>query len=287
MRKMEFMNKLNYLLCSLDFDNEAKIDALKYISNYYSFISKASNEVYIDDKDDYSLIKRRPHTRLMILIYKMVALNNTYCEKGLPEEVLFDTLSDVTLRQRMYLKQYGKLGLSDEDIMWLKHIYKLNIFKLGSLQFEIASMKCLTRKGLMYSDEILKKLPQGLPILNVHIRRGVDLSKDAVDESFKTAEIFFAKHFSEYKFLAYVCESWLLYPGNKALLSPPSHILDFARRFELISESNINHMAIKYIFGKRYREKKYYPQETSLQKNALKNLHSLGVGCGVIWKKNI
>mgnify|MGYP007126827047 CR=1 FL=1 len=281
-----FIDKLAELLFRLDFDEEAKIDALKYISTHYCFISKASNKAYIRENDEYPIRKIKPHTRLMILIYKMVALRNTYYEKGLPEDVLFDTLSDVTLRQRMYLKQYGKLGLSDEDIMWLKHIYELNIFKLGSLQFEIGQMEYLTWKGLVYFDGISKKLHEGMPILNVHIRREVDLSKEAVDESFKRAEGFFTKYFPEHNFLAYTCNSWMLYSGNQRLLTSSSSILGFARRFELIGESNTNDMAIKYIFGKRYRKKKDYPQETSLQKNALNNLKHLGVGCGIIWRKN-
>ena len=281
------MDKLTILLSRLDFDEEAKIDALKYISSHYRFISKASNEAYAGENDDDPIRKRKPHTRLMILIYKMVALRDTYDEKELPQDVLFDTLSDVTLRQRMYLKQYGKLGLSDEDVMWLKHIYQLSIFKLGSLQFEIAHVKYLTWKGLVYSKEISKKLPEGVPILNVHIRRGVDLSKDAVDQSFERAERFFQKYFPKHDFVAYTCNSWMLYPGNQEVLSINSHILSFSKRFEIIGESNINDMAIKYIFGKRYRKKEDYPQETSLQKNALKNLKNLGVGCGVIWRKNL
>ena len=43
-------------------------------------------------------------------------------------------------------------------------------------------------------------------------------------------------------------------------------------------------MAIKYIFGEKYIEKKEYPQETSLQVNALKNFENLGVGCGTIFR---
>lgn len=286
MEQEEFIDKLTDLLSRLDFDREAKIDALKYIPAHYHFISKVSDEAYIGEDDECPIRKRKPHTRLMILIYKMVALKNAYEEKGLSDDVLFDTLSDVTIRQRMYLKQYGRLGLSDEDIMWLKRIYQLDIFKLGSLQFEIAHMEYLTWKGLVYFDGTSKKLPEGMPVLNVHIRRGVDFSKDAVDKSFERAEGFFTKYFPDHDFQAYTCSSWMLYSGNRAVLPPSSHILNFAGRFELIGESNRNDMPIKYIFAKRHRKAKDYPQETTLQKNALLNLKKLGVGCGVIWRKD-
>jgi hypothetical protein len=282
---MEFMQKLTRLLSRLDFDIEAKHEALNYIPAHYRFISQVSEEAYTGDNDEDPIRKRKPHTRLMILIYKMAALLDAYEAKGFPDEVLLDTLSDVTLRQRMYLKQYGKLGLSDEDVMWLQHIYRLNIFKLGALQFEIAPMKYLTSKGLIYFDEFSKKLPEGAPVLNVHIRRGIDLSAEAVDQSFRRAERFFTKYYSEYDFVAYTCYSWLLYSGNQQLLPSSSRILAFAGRFDLIGESQANDMAIQYIYGKSYRAKKNYPRETSLQKNALKNMGNLGVGYGVIWKK--
>ena len=196
MKQVEFMDKLQKLLSHLDFDSQSKVEALKYISTNYSYISKASDEAYLGDNEEYSIKKRKHYTRLMISIYKMVELKNIYDEKGIWEEVLFDTLSDLTLRQRVYLKQYGKLGLNDEDIMWLKHIYDLNIFKLGSLQFEITHMEYLKWKRLVYIDEALKKLPQGESILNIHIRRGVDLSRYEIDKSFEMVGTFFAKIFS-------------------------------------------------------------------------------------------
>ena len=286
MKRLAFIDKLTILLSQLDFDEEAKVDALNYISSHYPFISKAANEAYVSENDDDPILKRKPHTRLMILIYKIVSLKDTYDENKWPQDVLFDTLSDVTLRQRMYFKRYGKLGLSDEDATWLKHIYQRNIFKLGSLQFEIAYMKYLTWKGLVYSKEFSKKLPEGVPILNIHIRAGVALSRDAVDQSFEKAESFFQKYFPHHDFVAYICNSWMLYPGNREVLSTDSNILVFSNRFEIIGESHVNDMAIKYIFGKRYRKREDFPQETSLQKNALKNIRRLGVGCGVIWRND-
>lgn len=190
MKQVGFMDILSELLLNLDFDEQAKVEALKYISTNYSYISKVSDEAYLGDNEEYSIKKINRYTRLMILIYKMVKLKNIYDEKGLPEEVFYDTLSDVTLRQRLYLKEHGKLGLNDEDIMWLKHIYELNIFKLGSLQFEVAHMEYLTWKGLVYFNEDFKKLPEGKPILNVHIRGEVDLSKDEIDKSFESRNLF-------------------------------------------------------------------------------------------------
>ncbi|AHM57893.1 carbohydrate ABC transporter substrate-bindin g protein, CUT1 family (plasmid) [Peptoclostridium acidaminophilum DSM 3953] len=285
MTKNEFMFKLNSILSQLDFDVEAKHDALKYIPAHYGYISKAAKEAYILDDDSDPIKKRKPHTKLMILIFKMVELSDTYKEKGLPENVILDTLSDVTLRQRLYKMMHGKLGLSDEDIMWLKRIYQLKIFKLGALQFEITDMKYVKWKGIKYIEGVSELIPEGVPTLNVHIRRGVDFSRDAVDSSFQRAESFFAEHFPGHDFVAYTCNSWMLYPGNEAFLAPTSNILDFAARFQLIGEATDKDMAIKYIYFKRYRYKKDYPQETSLQRKVLGSFNKLGAGCGIIWRE--
>lgn len=286
MKQEIFMEKLTMILSNLDFDEKAKQEALRYIPLRYDFISKVSNDCYKGEFENDLITSRKHYTRLMILIYKIVKLMDMYNEKGLPLKVMFDTLSDLTLRQKMYYEKCGKLGLNDEDIMWLRHIYRLEIFKLGSLQFEITHMNPLTWKGITYYDDAFKKVPIGTEILNVHIRKGVDFSKEAVNKSFDMAEEFFSKYFPNHNFKAYTCNSWMLYPRNSEVLSETSNILDFAKRFEIIGETNNTEFTLKFIFGGRYRSKKDYPSETSLQRNALKNINSLGAGCGILLISN-
>ena len=271
----------------LEFDDAAKLETLSYIDANYRFLARAWKMIYTndDDADNEYILKRRPHTRLMILICKTVFLETIYKEKGLPREVMLDTLSDLTLRQRLYRNRNGKLGLNEEDVLWLKHIYRLNIFKLGSLQFEKAKMKYLPWKGLVYREDVAQIVPEGVPILDVHIRRGVDFSPESVDRSFAWAEQFFTKHFPEHHFKAYTCNSWMLYSGNSKILPPSSNILNFANRFMLIAKSKDKSMAVTFIYGKRFRAKRDYPQTTRLQKCALQNMGNLGVGCGLIWRE--
>ena len=171
------------------------------------------------------------------------------------------------------------------DVLWLKHIYHLKIFKLGSLQFKMAKMESLAWKGLGYREDCAQIISEGTPILNVHIRKGVDFSPKSVDISFARAEHFFPRHFPGHHFKAYICNSWLLYSGNSKFLPPSSNIMNFASRFLLIAESNDKSMALTFIYGKRFRAKRAYPQTTSLQKSALRNMGNLGIGCGLIWRK--
>ncbi len=282
MNKEYFMRKLKCLLTKLDFDDDVKVEALNYISNEYTIISKMAEKA-MEDWENYLINLKNPYTGFMILIYKIVDLDVMYKEKELPEDVFLDTLSDLILRQKMYFKQYNQLGLSEEDMCWLKHIYYLNIFKLGALQYEIANMSYLECPDDIGLDETKKRLPEGSPIFKIHIRRNVDLSEEEVDKSFDLSKQFFKTYYPEYEYLAYTCNSWMLYSKNSLLLSPQSNILNFSNRFELICETQRKDMAIKYIFGRDYENIEDYPQETSLQRNALKHLDILGVGYGVIY----
>ena len=286
MDKKHFIKKLSEILGELDFTEGIEDGILVYISDNYSLISDLADKACKKDWDYYLIKKENSHIAFMVLVYKIVDLEMTYKSKKLPRDVLIDTLSDLTLRQKIYYQEHKKLGLAEEDIAWLKHIYYLDIFKLGSLQYEVAKMDysdCPKDKSL---EGISKGLPAGSNILKVHIRRGVDLSKKEVDKSFKLSKEFF-KIYYPYDYIAYTCFSWMLYSKNNLMLSSESRILKFAKRFELFCEIKRRDMAIKYIFGREYEDIKDYSTDTSLQRNAIKNFDNLGVGYGVIYRDEI
>ena len=144
MDKKCFSERLELLLKEVDFKPAVKTEALDYICKNYKYISqtyKAKSKV-------------GPYDELMILIYRMVDLDKIYSEKALPKSVMVDTLSDLTLRQGMYFDKYKKLGLTEEDKSWLEHIYDLEIFKLGSLQYELAQMTYIDYPDPIKSEKI-------------------------------------------------------------------------------------------------------------------------------------
>lgn len=282
MNKKYFTEQLKSILKKLDFSQEIKIEAIDHISKEYIIISKMSQEV-MKDWDNYLINMKNPYNSLMILIYKIVELDELYKSKKIPQDIMIDTLSDLILRQQIYYEEHGELGLTEEDMCWLKHIYYLNIFKLGSLQYELATMSYKHWPKDKDLSEIKQRLPEGSKILRVHIRRGVNLSKDHVDESFDFSKKFFKTYYPDYDYVAYTCSSWMLYSKNSELFSSDSNILNFASRFEVICETMRRDMSIKYIFGKEYENIEDYPKQTSLQRKVLKNFNNLGVGYGVIY----
>lgn len=230
---------------------------------------------------DWSMPSLQPNTRLAILLSAVPGAVRSYAERGIPRDVLIDTLSDLVVRQELYQVEHGRPGLAREDADWLKFIFRLTIFKLGSLQYQIAPFRLFEWKGFAH-DVAAAPLPLGTPVLDIHIRRGVDLRPQEVDRSFELSRSFFSEHFSDVRYRAYTCNSWMLYPGNQRLLPANSNILSLARRFDVYAVSADPGMALTYIYGKRYRSNADYPQRTLLQRRAIADRAALGVGCGIL-----
>lgn len=259
-----------------------------YASNHLSMVEIAAKEAYEGEIPNFKLCKRKPFTRLVVVCYKLVDLNQRYLNRGIPDQIFVDTIQDVKLRQELYFHKTGTVGLSKEDVVWFRHLFNMHIFKLKGLQFQLFHMTYLDQETIgeeymIFGKDQKEKLPAGTSVINVHVQRFADISSETCDQSFSAALEFFHKFFPEHRFKAFICYSWLLFSGNQSLMGKQSNILKFAQRFKIISEVNDNTEAIYNIYGKRYRRKADYPIKTSLQKNALSKLNYLGYSCGVIY----
>ncbi len=74
---------------------------------------------------------------VLTLLGGLPALQSLYRERGIPESVFVDTLSDLELWMRVYHKRHGVWGL--RELEWLWRHFTGRVFKLGRLQFEIKS----------------------------------------------------------------------------------------------------------------------------------------------------
>ncbi len=159
---------------------------------------------------------------------------------------------------------------------------------MGVLQYQMFKMFYLEQgkdgsEMFIISETQKERLPAGVPVLNVHIQEGADLSPELVAASLQTAKEFFSRYFPDTRFKALICYSWLLHSGLKDLLPSDSRIIQFAKNFEIISEINDDTQAVERIFGKRFRRKADYPQQTRLQRGALRDRSKLGYALGVIY----
>lgn len=279
--------ELENILLLLKMDAVVNEVIRKYVEKTQE-IEELVAKAYEGEIPDFNIAKRKPHVRLAIVCYKLINLQKEYVLKGIEGSVFQSTIDDITLRQNIYWRKTGKVGLSRDDVIWFRHIFAMKIFKLGELQFQIFDMLYLDEETIgeeymMFSKEQKLRLPSKTPVINVHIQKKANLEPNKIDESFQLAQQFFENYFPEHKYKGFLCYSWLMYPENKKLLSTDSKILKFASRFTIISQIQDTEEAIERIFGKRYRAKDNYPQITSLQREALFNLKLLGYACGIIY----
>lgn len=275
-------------LAVLELDEIAKAEVRAFVGRNAERMEALANEAYQGELPDFPICELKPLSRLAVLIWKLEEIRQKYQAAGVEWQVFEDSASDIALRVRIYFEKTGKVGLSKDDCVWLRHLVNGQIFKLGVLQFQTFQMLYLDEddKGetwFNYLDGIKERLPEGSPVLNVHIQKGADLSVEKVAESFSLARAFFRKHFSEMQIEAFVCFSWLLDPFLGRILPEGSRIVQFGSMFEVIGWAKDNNQAVERIFGKRWRKKSDFPQETSLQKAALGHLKELQYTCGIIW----
>lgn len=275
-------------LTALALGEEAEASLLGFTMRKVRRMGKLAVSVYESETHDFPICRLHPLGRLAVIIWKLAEIRRSYEALGVSAGVIDDTFSDITLRQRLYFQNTGKIGLSRADCVWLRHLANAQIFKLGVLQFQPTKMFYLENYEdgspfFVISEAQKARLPVGSSVLNVHIQTGADLKPERVAESFQMARGFFKEIFPRTCFRAMVCYSWLLHSGLQDLLPPGSRILRFAAHFEVVSETGDKRQAVERIFGKSYRRKADYPQQTNLQRAALRQPFKLGYALGVIY----
>lgn len=167
--------------------------------------------------------EQTPMWHLLHALSRCDTLQKRYEEKGIPEKILMDTLSDlVTWAENQYLV-HGTVGLSDH--LWLEGHLQMELFCLGRLQFKM-------EKAIASSE--VYGLKEGDRVIEIHIPQGAPLSADASHNSYRQAKQFFARYYPEYEYKYFVCGSWLLDFHFKDFLKESSNILKFAADFDVI-----------------------------------------------------
>ena len=221
---------------------------------------------------------------LALLAFALFCAGDTerfYDQNRIDRSVFLDTMSDIAIWCGNCQRKNNALGL--ENINWLKHHFKPDLFRLGRLQFQICKM---------YLPDYVKEdslkpfhLKCGDDVLFIHVPQGERLSYNKCRESFEYAKEFFRDHFPALNFQFGICESWLLYSKNARYMGKDSNILKFAEGFTLLGETPEPEQAIQRIWGSPQADIRDYAEKTSLQKAAkeyLKQGGSLGKGFGIV-----
>ncbi len=205
-----------------------------------------------------------------------------YQEKGIPDEIFYDTMGDISIWAKNFRDKYGYPGFG--AVNWISNHLNATLFRLGRLQFQLYRARFPKYTERTQIRQAPVKL--GKRCLYVHIPQGEKLDYDECIKSFEMSKDFFGKYFPNYKYSGYICESWLLYPGNRAVLPPESNIMKFQSLWTIVSWDIDQSQAIERIFQpKCIGDMEFYPEDTSLRRAAKKWLLSgnvLGIGFGMI-----
>ena len=251
--------------------DESVITALKsLIDNKKPSIDTLSDKCMT--KGFHILKGKSPMMALAVILKLAVDVKTKYDEAGIDEKIYYDTMSDI----KIWCEKTDNKGI--KEYMWLRNHVRFELFRLGRLQFQIYPCK---NKALPYN-----KLPfkYGDNLINIHIPEGEKLDTDKCKESFQMAKDFFVEYFPDYKYDYYICESWLMFEGNRDFMKKDSNIVKFMDMFDICYSVKIDMQAIERIYGKRKCFKKNYAENTDLQRRAKAYMlegNKLGIGIAV------
>lgn len=216
--------------------------------------------------------------KLVLVLYLRFAVDlyEKFREKGIDDQIYYDTFQDFTIWYRKCVKKYGHCGL--EEKKWLSLSLKMEIFRLGRLQFQPGELE----EDVTCGEQTWKK---GSKVLHVHISEGGTLDAALCDRSFGQAVQFFGNEYEIFD-----CYSWMLAPGLLKLVSSESNLYKFQKRFHICRVSYEFRQAEERVFGEVLEDREMYPENTSLQR-ALKQYvlqgQDIGMGYGVMLQKEI
>ncbi|ACT03879.1 acyltransferase domain-containing protein [Paenibacillus sp. JDR-2] len=244
---------------------------------------------YRMEEEEYAKLKEHFHTdrhsffrqvtgtagyrQMLLYLFARFAVDayEEYRIRGIEDNIYFDTFTDIRIWSEACYRDYGEYGI--EEYNWLQEHVRLQLFRLGRLQFQPMAFN---GESLKAGQRLVEK---NQLVLNVHIPEGEPLTPDAVSHSFLIARKFFRGIPS-----VYICSSWLLYPGLDQVLKAESNILKFQWLFCVYEVNEASREAEQRIFHRLETNPNDYGEVTSLQRAAkalLLNGRKLGSGSGI------
>lgn len=169
---------------------------------------------------------------------------------GMEESILVETMKCFTRFIDEHMASYGSYAF-DRDF-WTARQVSGNLFRIGELEYELI-------------DGDKKEI-------GVHIPSDVHLKREILADSYKQAKACLKKFFPEYADADMVCESWLLSPSLKEVLSEESNIIKFQNEFRVEKVDYENNDYMEWVFKRPDLALEDLPEDTSLQRNLKKFL---------------
>ena len=199
-----------------------------------------------------------------------------YRERGIGDEVYYASMRELTVWSKTCLRERGHIGFYEWG--WFRNFLTADIVRLGRLEFHRVPFHA----GCRYEKNGIAVLP-GDSVVNIHIPEDGPLLPELVLDAFRRAYRYFGCRGIQ----AFVCDSWLLWPGNYDFLGPDSRIRAFMDCFEIIDrEDRKNAGDLWRVFGHRSSwDPASLPRDTELRRRMADYLAAhggvTGTGYGV------
>lgn len=196
--------------------------------------------------EDGSQAEGRGIPILTIMLQCLGKTKEEYRKKGIPERIFTATMGCFPRFIEEYRASYGTYGF-DRDF-WTPRQISMKLFRIGELEYEM-------------------DMQEGKRIISIHIPSDAVLTTEHCRASYEQAGQFFAEFYPQWKDLPYGCNSWLLAPGLKNVLSEDSNIIRFQNGFEVIRVNEEDCEFLEWVFKRKDIPYQELPEETSLQRN--------------------
>ncbi len=211
---------------SKEYDEEF-YDALKSI--------KISDAITVEE---YDVEEKDGKRNLLSFLYFCEETKRKYEEKGISLDIFYDTIKDLVAWTEIWSGVKGELYFGETS--WLKRHFGMELFKLGRLQF------C---EGKAHRDIPSENIAEGDNVIEIHIpTTGTPMKYEDCVESIELAKKFFARHFPEFEYKAFTCNSWLLDTTLGEILDSNSNIMKFQSLFNIVYEEKAEAI-IRYTFS--------------------------------------
>lgn len=265
----------------INLPEEAQAVAIPLCEKIISAYAEKYQEIHADMQNSgliFALAKNMNQERDPIMLAVCLLLgadaHDLYEERGISEEIYWSSMRDITVWTKTCMKMRGHVGLYEYG--WIINFLTASIVRLHRLEFHIISFmdnKTWSRNGVTVNG--------GDPVINIHIPEDGPLTHEDVIESYRQAYHYFDCTGTR----AFVCNSWLLYPGNYEFLAENSNIRKFMNDFDIITRHDSRCCSDLWrVFGpcQPFDDTSKLPCDTELQRNMIRylNEHDYTTGSG-------
>ena len=199
-----------------------------------------------------------------------------YREHGIDDEIYYASMRELTVWSKTCERERGHVGYYEWG--WFVNFLDASIVRLGRLEFHEVRF----HEGLSWEKNGYV-VRGGDRVINMHIPEDGPLDPDAVQDAFRRAYRYFGRSGPAF----FVCDSWLLWPGNYDFLSETSRIRAFMDNFDIISRHDVKNCGDLWrVFGHRDSwDPASLPRDTELRRTMAdylaENGNVTGSGYGV------